>query len=162
MAYIYSYQLQSNRMTITRIEKWMEIRKWVWMKRALHIHFKHPIGRKWIANNPILDRIASDPFPCRGLAMSEEAREKCIRYSNIINTIVCLTVPCTICVCLFVYLCLSLFFCLNSLCVFLYFFRVFFRFIPGTVAHSHFIKHYHAFGMRHIMHTRTYIVVEFK
>lgn len=157
--HIYSYQLQSNRMTITRTEMWKEIRSWVYM-RTLHIHFKHPIGRKWAANNPILDRIHFHAMDlqcqiwesCKD--WEREKRKKCIRYSNkVINTIV---FDCVQYACLFVCLSVSLFFAWIHFCdvllplsFFLSFFSVFFRFIPGTVAHSHFIKHYHVLGMRH-------------
>lgn len=147
-------------MTITRAEMWKEIQNWV-RTRTLHIHFKHPIGRKWLANNPILDRIhfhAMD-LQCQDresrVKIERGTRKKCIRYSNIINTIV---FDCVQYGCLFVCLSFSLSFLLGfssapPLSLFLSFFisshSVFFRFIPGTVAHSHFIKHCHALGMRH-------------
>lgn len=116
MAYIHSYQLQGNRMTITQTEMWKEIHNGVRM-RALHIHFKHPIGRKWLANNPILDRIhfhAMD-LQCQDwesvVERLREERKKCIRYSNIINTIV---FDCVQYACLFVCFSFSLFFAWSS------------------------------------------------
>lgn len=119
--YIYSYQLQSNRMTITRTEMWKEIRNGVGV-RTLRIHFKHPIGRNFVYSKQSISHIESYPFPCNGLAMSElrgckdwvrKARKKCIRYSNIINTIVCDGVQC---VCLLVCLSFSLFFAWTHCC----------------------------------------------